>query len=155
MLLGIESVGGEGGSQATAAQPSTAQHSKALQPCSQHPVLPCSQARKREHKEGIAQRSKKQAHAEPRALSRFRSERLPRLCNVYMVPVLGDVSSLEILNTCSNTHSTYTHRGDPVHRSAIAAQGETQATQGPQRETIFIRPPAGKEFWAKHDRGCR
>ena len=116
---------------------SAAQHSKALQPCTQHPVLPCSQARKREHKEGIAQRSKKQAHAEPRALSRFRSERLPRLCNVNMVPVYGYVFSLEFVITRSNTHRTHTHRSDHVHRSAIAVQGETQATQGQLNVSIF------------------
>ena len=122
VLLGIESVGGEGGSQATAAQPSTAQHSKALQPCSQHPVLPCSQARKREHKEGIAQRSKKQAHAEPRALSRFRSERLPRLCNVYMVPVYGYVFSLGVAR--SNTHGPHAQKRSCASVGDRSARGD-------------------------------
>ena len=48
---------------------SAAQHSKALQPCTQHPVLPCSQARKREDKEGIAQRSEKNKHTQSHAHS--------------------------------------------------------------------------------------
>ena len=46
-----------------------AQHNKALQPCTQHPVRPRSQARKREHKEGTAQRRKKNKHTQSHAHS--------------------------------------------------------------------------------------